>query len=310
MSTASALVDDGVSALDGLAAGAVNTVNGLAENLSDSGNVLVGNVVESADGLITAVGDTVGLDGNGGLVGAAGTALGGIGSATGINGLVNGVIGAADGAFAGDLGASTGPDGASPSIVANLTDDGGVGDLISDAGDMAATDFAGTGVTDGDGQIASASLLPNGNAILDNGASATLNDPAQSGALIEADAASNGQDDSSTSLINAEAGPESQSPGVVANVFSDSADGSRSQTDGNIIDLGPDGQTLADANVATAPDQFQFASLDGTGRIRWSARWRMAGAGGCRRRSAASYSAGHRPRWPASRRCRDKRGRG
>ena len=39
----------------------------------------------------------------------------------------------------------------------------------------------------------------------------------------------------------------------------------QSNVTGNIIDVGPDGHTLADANVLTSPDQFQFASLGGAG---------------------------------------------
>ena len=44
-----------------------------------------------------------------------------------------------------------------------------------------------------------------------------------------------------------------------------SADGSNPQADANLIDAGPNGQTVANADVLTSPDQFQFPVLDGAG---------------------------------------------
>jgi hypothetical protein len=257
------VIDGGIDTGAGLLGDAVHTVDSLAGSVVGGGNGLLGNVVQTADNLANDATHATGLDGSGGLLGDATGAIGSIGDATGSGGLVNDAVNAANGDFTGTIGADTGPNGATPTILANLTDDGDVGQLAGDAGSAVAADVVGTGLTNGDGPIASASVLPNGNGMIDNGATASLNDPSQSGPLIGVAADSNGQNGSSQNLIDADAGQQSGSPHAVANVFSD-GDAS-SNVSGNIIDVGPNGQTVADANVLTSPDQFQFASLGGTG---------------------------------------------
>ena len=251
------LLGNVVNTADGLVTNAVNTVDGLAGDGVAGGNGLLGDIVQTANDVVTDASHATGLDGSGnGLIGD-------IGGATGTGGLINDVVNVANSGLDGSVGAGTGSDGSNPSILANLTDDGSVGHLANDVGGIVTGDLAGTGLT-GNGPIANASLLPEGNGILGNGATATVNDPSQPGPLVDLDAISNGQNGSSQNLINADALNQANGPSVLANVFS-SGDGSGSNVTGHVIDLGPDGHTAADANVLTSPDQFQFASLGGTG---------------------------------------------
>ena len=261
----SGLADNTVSTTGGLLTDVVNDPTGLIGSVTDSGNGLLGDVVQTANDLVNDAAHTIGLPGNGsGVLGDLGGALGDIGGATGSDGLLNDVVNVATGNLTGDISGDTGPNGSNPSIIANLTDSGGVADLTNDLGNTILSTAPDIGLTDGNGHIISASLLPNGEGAVDNGANATVNDPSASGPLVDLDAISNGQNGSSQNLINADTLNQAGGPSVIANVFSD-GDAPNGNVTGNIIDLGPTGHTLADANVLTSPDQFQFASLGGTG---------------------------------------------
>lgn len=284
------LLDGVLGSGDGLLTQVVNTAGGLLGDVTGAigdltgsgtgaGNGLLGDIIQTVNNTATDATNAVGLTGDGGLLGGnAGGLLGDvtgvvgdIGGTTGTGGLISDVVNVVNSDLAGNIGADTGGDGSSPSLLASLTDDGSVAHLVNDAGstflgDVADTGLlAGTGLTGGDGPIATASVLPNGNGIVDNGVNATVNDPSSSSSpIIDLDAVSNGQNGSSSSLINADALNQDGGPSILANVFSTGGESSGDVT-GHVIDLGPAGQTLADANVLTSPDQFQFASLGGTG---------------------------------------------
>jgi hypothetical protein len=198
------------------------------------------------------------------VVHTADTITGDVGQATeiadGILPLVSGVTDAANGGLTGSVSADTGPDGMSPTIQADVIDPAATQALDQAAGTVA-NDLPGTQLSDG--PLATASVLPNGSDAGDGG-NVTINDPSQTGPLIEANAASDGQSDGSSNLIDAAAGPSSDG-NVTANVLGGSSTGTDGAADGHIIDMGPGGQQLAEANVATAADQFQFTSLGGTG---------------------------------------------
>ena len=182
---------------------------------------------------------------------------------TGTGGLIGDAVAVANSPLNGGVSADTGPNGSDANIIANLTDDGSAANLVDDATGVLTSNLSESGLLGG-GPIITASALPEGNGIVDNGANATVNDPAQSGPIVDLDAVSDGQNGSSQNLVNLGALDQGGSPNILANVLSDS-DASNANVTGNVIDVGPEGQNLADANVLTSPDQFQFTSLDGTG---------------------------------------------
>jgi hypothetical protein len=98
----------------------------------------------------------------------------------------------------------------------------------------------------------------------DSDVSATIgNGPGQDGPIVDAQAFGDGNTDSQN-LLNLGAGPNGQSSSVIATVFGGQAD-SHPTVDANAVDVGPDGQPVANADVLTSPDHFQFPVLDGAG---------------------------------------------
>lgn len=90
--------------------------------------------------------------------------------------------------------------------------------------------------------------------------------PGDSGPFVNAQAFGDNSS-SSGNLIDLNTGPNGGTSGsssdIIANAFGGSADGTNPAIDGNLI--GTSGQTLANADVITSPDQFHFPVLDGVG---------------------------------------------
>jgi hypothetical protein len=293
--TADNVIADAVNAGDGLIGAAAHAATGLVPDGVHTADDLVGHALSGSNALLGDAMSTVnglaghGLTGANGLIGDVAHAAGGVAgnAVNGVNGLIADVVNAADhllntagvGNAAGNivhdaLADATGPftagvlassgGGHGPFAALDLTDNGGVGKVVDDLGSVAANDPAATGLTSGRGALADASLLQNGSGS-GSVADLTVNNPSQPGPLIDVSAAGNGHAAGSHNLINADAGPQSAPAGAMADIFAPPDASSNSAVAANVIDVGPNGPTLANANVATAPDQFHFPTLNGTG---------------------------------------------
>lgn len=236
--------------------------------LSDAqtgGGNLINDIVDGTGQLVGNAADNLGLGGDGGLIGGITDNLGNgidLGSILGDGpALTAGVLGDGNGALAQPVSDLTGgltdgilaPGGDGPILDLGVVGDGSpaVTGLLDDTGDGL---LGGLGI----GRIADV----NGN---DEDVSASVgNEPGQDGPIVNAQAFGSGNPPSNN-LIDLGAGPNGENSGVIANVFGGSADGSNPQADANLIDAGPNGQTVANADVLTSPDQFQFPVLNGAG---------------------------------------------
>jgi hypothetical protein len=292
--TASGGLDQVVADMSGLIGDLENAINDLGNSGAATGHGLIGDIVNAADDAANnAAGDARGLLGDvlkttgdaidNGLAtthDVAGNVLanvGGVGSGGIDNGhdllgdviktiddVGNNGIGAAHDLLAdlhavlsGALGGDSSGNGA-PLLALDVMR-GGNGmstQLANDAtgalGDMA----SGLGLN---GSIADLSVLSHGGSSL--GSAAVGENQA---ALIDVGVLGNGSSPSHN-LIDANIGPQSSVPQIVANVLAGPDPGAQSTAEANAINVGPNGQTLLATNVLTAPDQFHFPVLNGSG---------------------------------------------
>ncbi len=251
-------------ALSNTNAGAGGIVNGVVTD--------AGNLVDHAAGNLDLGGGMLGGLPGGGIVGGVTDGIGNgidLGNALGDGpALTAGIVGDGNGAVTQPVSDLTG--GLSDGILGSPNGDGPILDL----GVVGNGSPAVTGVLDGTGgdtlgglglgRIAEVSGAGDGNG--DQDVSATVgNEPGENGPIIGAQAFGSGNPPSNN-LIDIGAGPNGENSGVIANVLGgDSAGGSNPQADANLIDAGPNGQSVANADVLTSPDQFQFPLLDGAG---------------------------------------------
>jgi hypothetical protein len=84
----------------------------------------------------------------------------------------------------------------------------------------------------------------------------------QSGALIDASIAGNGDSAQSHNLIDIDAGPQSKNASGSVNVLSSGDAGSGNTAQANVIDVGPDGPRLLDADLASDPNLVPAVVVD------------------------------------------------
>ena len=241
-------------------------------DLTGSGGSLLTDIANGTEQLANNAVNNLGLGDTGHLIdGATGSLGNGINVADliGDGPLVNGSVLNGDGAIVNPLSEVTG--GLTDGLLGSSTGDGplaavgivengspAIDGVLGDTGDGL---LSGLGI----GQIAKITGAndANGNPAISASAG---NNPGDSGPFVNAQAFGDNSA-SSNNLIDLDAGPKGGTSGsssdIVANVLGGSADGSNPLLDGNVI--GTAGQTLANADVLTSPDQFHFPVLDGAG---------------------------------------------
>ena len=244
-------------------------VGNALNNTNDGVGGIVGGVAADAGNLVANAAGNLNL--GDGIVGDVTDGLGNgidLGNVLGDGpALSAGVLGDGNGAVTQPVSDLTG--GLSDGVLGSPNGDGPIVDLgVVGSGSPAATGLFGTAGNDtlgdlGLGRIAEVNGAGDSNG--DQDLSATVgNEPGQSGPIVDAQAFGSGNPPSNN-LIDLGAGPNGENSGATANVLGGSADGSNPQADANLIDTGPNGQTVANADVLTSPDQFQFPVLDGAG---------------------------------------------